>query len=306
MTKSKNVFLITGGYDHSIKLWDVHNGACARTLQFPDSHINLLRVSPNKKWLAVAAHPLIRIYKTDFASNGHLSELMGHTKNVTSVVFDSFGTGLYSCGEDCLVKFWDLRQGKSVIDFSHAAPCSSLALHPCQHIVVSGDNDGHIRIWDVRARKCLREMVPEAEVGIRSCSITPDSSMLVAANNNGTCFVWRLDPERKTTCDLSLEPLVQIDAHKTFILRTAVSSNSKYMATGAGDNTAKIWSLPSFEHVHTLSAHQRWVWDVEFSGDSNFLFTGSSDNSARSWNVAQGEAICSFNGHHKVTGLCQC
>eukprot|EP00960_Hanusia_phi_P045335 757174-Hanusia_phi.AAC.1 len=30
------------------------------------------------------------------------------------------------------------------------------------------------------------------------------------------------------------------------------------MATGAGDNTAKIWSLPNFEHVHTLNAHQRW------------------------------------------------
>lgn len=31
------VALVTGGYDHTIKLWQAHSGVCLRTMQHPDS-----------------------------------------------------------------------------------------------------------------------------------------------------------------------------------------------------------------------------------------------------------------------------
>lgn len=33
------VALVTGGYDHTIKLWQAHSGVCLRTMQHPDSVI---------------------------------------------------------------------------------------------------------------------------------------------------------------------------------------------------------------------------------------------------------------------------
>lgn len=38
-TTSKNgdILLATGGYDHTIKLWQAHSGMCSKTLQHADS-----------------------------------------------------------------------------------------------------------------------------------------------------------------------------------------------------------------------------------------------------------------------------
>lgn len=33
----EQVIFVTGGYDHTIKLWQAHSGVCLRTMQHPDS-----------------------------------------------------------------------------------------------------------------------------------------------------------------------------------------------------------------------------------------------------------------------------
>lgn len=45
------VALVTGGYDHTIKLWQAHSGVCLRTMQHPDSvrftkYVTLVLKSP--------------------------------------------------------------------------------------------------------------------------------------------------------------------------------------------------------------------------------------------------------------------
>lgn len=39
---SSQVALVTGGYDHTIKLWQAHSGVCLRTMQHPESVISTL------------------------------------------------------------------------------------------------------------------------------------------------------------------------------------------------------------------------------------------------------------------------
>ena len=39
---------------------------------------------------------------------------------------------------------------------------------------------------------CSRELVPEGETAVRSLTIAADGSLVVAANNKGSCFVWQL------------------------------------------------------------------------------------------------------------------
>lgn len=36
-SNSEQVLLATGGYDHTIKLWQAHTGVCQRTAQHTDS-----------------------------------------------------------------------------------------------------------------------------------------------------------------------------------------------------------------------------------------------------------------------------
>ena len=77
------------------------------------------------------------------------------------------------------------------------------------------------------------------------------------------------------------------------------------VATGSGDNTARLWDCDTGTPLHTLKGHTSWVLVVSFSPDGNFLATGSMDNSARIWNPKTGEGLGGpLKGHSKwITSL---
>lgn len=49
--------------------------------------------------------------------------------------------------------------------------------------LISGDQNGSIKIWDLTANRCMHELVPAEGVPIRSISVAADGTLLVAANN---------------------------------------------------------------------------------------------------------------------------
>lgn len=97
-----------------------------------------------------------------------------------------------------------------------------------------------------------------------------------------------------------------ISGHGEAILCTTFSpETSAIMATGSGDNTARIWDCDTGTPLHTLKGHTSWVLVVSFSPDGKLLATGSMDNSVRLWNAKTGEALGTpLKGHTKwITSL---
>lgn len=56
------VLLCTGGYDHTIKFWDLLTGNCTATIQHLPSHINCMRLSPNKRLLAIGSVSQVKVF----------------------------------------------------------------------------------------------------------------------------------------------------------------------------------------------------------------------------------------------------
>ncbi|XP_026444711.1 uncharacterized protein LOC113345063 isoform X2 [Papaver somniferum] len=59
--------------------------------------------------------------------------------------------------------------------------------------------------------------VPEVDTSVRSLTVMWDGSLVVAANNNKTCYVWRL--QRGTQTMTNFEPLHKLQAHDGYILK---------------------------------------------------------------------------------------
>jgi WD40 repeat protein len=77
------------------------------------------------------------------------------------------------------------------------------------------------------------------------------------------------------------------------------------MATGSGDNTARIWDCDTGTPLHTLKGHTSWVLVVSWSPDGKLLATGSMDNTVRLWDPKTGESLGGpLKGHTKwITSL---
>ena len=99
---------------------------------------------------------------------------------------------------------------------------NSAALHPNQAEIISGQQNGTVRIWDLTAGKHRLELNPDGEVATRSVQYSPNGSIAVSANNKGTAFVWQAESP-----DFDLAQKIQ--AHNSYLLKVAMSPNSKYV-----------------------------------------------------------------------------
>ncbi|KAJ3122899.1 TOR complex subunit lst8 [Nowakowskiella sp. JEL0407] len=303
------VVLATAGYDHTIRFWEALSGICLRTIQHPDSQVNKLAISPDKRVLAAAGNPHVRLFDVQSNNPVPVTSFDGHTGNVTSLGFQNAGRWIVTGSEDGTIKIWDIRAPGIQRDYELKCPVTDVIIHPNQGELISCDQSGAMKIWDLGENSCTHELVPEEDTPLRSITMASDGSILIAANNKGNFYVWKTKRGEMT----DLEAIQKVNAHGKYITKCLLSPDTRILATCSADHTVKIWNAMSesdqdtsydtkvlFELDKTLNGHQRWVWDCAFSADSAYLVTGSSDHSARLWDLSNADTIRHYNGHQKA------
>nr|CAD7257481.1 unnamed protein product [Timema shepardi] len=270
---AEQVILATGGYDHSIKLWQAHTGVCQRTVQHTDSkepyrtvyqQVNALDITPDKQLIAAAGYQHIRMYDLSSTNPSPVINYEGVSKNVTGVGFQEEGKWMYTGGEDCSARIWDLRSRNLQCQriFQVSAPVNCVCLHPNQAELVVGDQSGVIHLWDLKT-------------------------------DHNEQLVTMLDRQfHISRCPVKKEFEKFLDSYCLLV-------------TTSADMTVRIWKTSNFTLMRELKLEaQRWVWDAAFSADSTYILTASSDGVARLWNVETGTVEREYSGHQKaITSL---
>ncbi|KAJ1659954.1 TOR complex subunit lst8 [Dispira simplex] len=296
------VVLVTGGYDHCIKFWDAQHGTCTRTLPFADSHINRLSISPDKRFVAAAGNQSVKIFEVAGLNQNPCLILETHKPgvNVMTVEFQREMKWIVVACEDGIIRIYDFPKTNHVRrNLENKCSINDLKIHPEQDMLITADQKGYLKLWNLRDNSIECAITPEEDVPLRSVAVARDCSLLVVTNNKGRCFLYRWpDPSNRS----KLELVIQFDAHNKYALRCCLSRNLQYLATSSADLSAKLWKLngTSVELMHVLLDHEGWVWDMAFSDDSEYLVTASSDQKLRVWKVSSGELTRTIEGHSKA------
>jgi G protein beta subunit-like protein len=59
-----------------------------------------------------------------------------------------------------------------------------VVIHPNQGELISCDQAGSVKIWDLGENICTHELVPDEDVAIRTVTIASDGGTLVAGNDH--------------------------------------------------------------------------------------------------------------------------
>lgn len=225
---SAEVLLCTGGYDHTIRLWNVVQGNCTAVLQHNESQVNALSIAPDRSYIAAAGNPCVRIYDpshspllstctANYSSSStsvtastalHTLNIRGDGEggeeeqrtNVLSLAFHDPNV-LMAASEDGIVRLWDLRisasnarKGGSISHAQLPTRPTGVYLQTEEMRVWYGDGKGRVYCWDLAANKNVFEKSIGGAMEISA--ITATSNIVLCGDYEGRVWSMHLDNEK--------------------------------------------------------------------------------------------------------------
>ncbi|KAJ8582033.1 WD40 repeat-like protein, partial [Rhizopogon salebrosus TDB-379] len=148
----------------------------------------------------------------------------------------------------------------------------SISYFPDGKQMVSGSVDKTVRLWDLEAGKEIEEARIVREQEVRAVAVSRDGHWLITAGGD----MFRNRPGELKAYEVDTGIVKTFDGHSREVTCIDISLDSKQLASGSWDGTARIWSLYTGELVAGPFEHDDWVGAVRFSQDLKKLAVSST------------------------------
>ncbi len=249
----------------------------------------------------------------DMATGRELFCLRGHKDLVSCVAFSPDGRrlasangGVYTPGE---IKLWDAADGRELLRLpAHTTPVRGLAFSPDGRQLASaaggispGGNmlPGEVKIWDAADGRQLL-CIPGNEASDWHLAFTSVAfSPAAAGPRRRLAFA---DGYTVRVCDPATgkEPFT-VGKHPNRVNCVAFSPDGRFLASGSGDGTAKVWDADTAREMLALH-HAEGIVGLAFSPDSRRLAAAAGNNLVKVWDMKTGEEDLVLRGHKDSIG----
>ncbi len=175
--------------------------------------------------------------------------------------------------------------------------------------IISASDDKTIRVWSSQTgrekRKILGQVGSGGEGKIFAIALSPDERYLavggfLASNNN---FKY----EYIRVYNYQTGKLIQLlKSHTNVVVDLAFSKDGRYLISGSGDKTAKIWSVEKdFQLQDTIKFHTNDVYAVKIIQKNGryFALTAGYDNKIALYDMQKRRVIKSDSSNYKLDYL---
>jgi len=283
-------YLVTGGSDRAIKVWEIATGKELITLSGAHKgYINRVEFSPDGKQI-VSCDGSGEIKVWDAADVNEAITSVRHGNNwMHSVSFSPDGKQIVSVMyDDRMIKVWDVETGSEIFTFSgHKGGVSYAAFSPNGKHIVSTGKDGIIKIWDAASGDEVMKLTGQNDL-FGPVSFNSDGKLLASGSAGNRIKVW----------DTITGAIVTIlHGHDGPIDSVAFSPEDKYLVSGSDDCTVRIWDIATGEEMTTLRGHAGFATSAVFTPDGKKVISGSWDGTVKVWNVTVNCELCRFQKH---------
>ena len=153
----------------AVTIQDAGSGATIAVFNLAHAEPNYCCFSPDGRLIACAAHCTIYIWDITGLNPHLIKTLVGHTDNITSLVF-SFPLTLVSASRDCSVKFWEIGASSANPVTHHtesisltSAPIRAVSLQAKEGLAFSVDSTGVVRSWSTLTGLCKGSFETQAK-----------------------------------------------------------------------------------------------------------------------------------------------
>ncbi|HSV62219.1 MAG TPA: hypothetical protein VLH83_02640 [Chthoniobacterales bacterium] len=191
---SNNPCLVSAGEDKAVRFWDKDGTSLA--VRAISSSINDIAFNPQGTALAAASNgSTVRVFSWGQGlTSSTIAEVYfeKHSDSITDVEYSHAGDRIVSASADRTVRVFDSHTLAQAYFTSPALPSivTSVAFHPRDMLVVSGSDDGQVRLHSIDPPVVLKLGAFGAPARRPEFSI--DGQFVIAASGDKTARVWTL------------------------------------------------------------------------------------------------------------------
>ncbi|MBW3597416.1 MAG: WD40 repeat domain-containing protein, partial [Planctomycetes bacterium] len=244
--------IISGGADKTMRLWNLETGALVTTLAGPAAEVTAVATSPAGRQVAAAcADGNLHLWSLpDTLPKEPLPPIrtIAHSAPLRDVSFGDNGRMIAACGDDNLVRIYDVAAGYELERFAgHTAPALAVAMADSAKTLVTGGGDNMARLWTMSLVRAI--LADEGKTN--DAAFLADGVQLATAGDD--MFV--------KLCDVEGKELRRLPGAKAPLVRLAVSPAGGQFAALDEEGRVLVWRSEGGE--------MQLVIDSPHSGDDD-------------------------------------
>ncbi|KUL86094.1 hypothetical protein ZTR_07742 [Talaromyces verruculosus] len=324
--KSRTIRLASGDEEGKVRVWDLHKKKPIASLESHVSVVRSLSYSPVENALLSASRDKTVIIWD--ARTWKSRRIIPVLESIESAEF-IFETGLcFTGGERGVLRVWDANRGGEIIQQQEVGSETDAIITtqyaPGLPFVVTVHADQTLRLHSIESLAdykpgssleplpIIRRISGNDDEVIDLAYVGPERSLLAMATNTESIRVVSITAPDQNTHSTTGDSyfgadVTYLEGHDDIIICLDVDWSGYWLATGAKDNTARLWRLDpatsSYTCAAVLTGHAESLGAIALprtpppagskahndplNHPPAFLFTGSQDRTIKKWDTSK-------------------